>query len=503
MTTTQRRIALLTGASLATLGATPALAAPHDTLADGTYAGASTATDTVTICDLAATPGSPCFFGVIDTTPPSSAIVTGTANGQIVQASVGATVALSMTNAAGSSAEIGAIAKGGSAANASIAVAAISQSASASSASVTLKNDGNLLIDAVASATGDTAVAHARIATGIFQDATGSSAAFDHLTNTGDLTIEAHAHASGSLARASAYVSNGIEQDFGFETSGSGAANIDNSGTLHVGALATAVGSTAATAIAVVAHGIGFGNVTNEAGGTITIDAVANASASAALAEAVVGVGITEGFFNGTGDAVNTIANDGTISINAKANATGSAAEAVAVVGQGIFQSDNASGTSHNAIASVSNNGTLTIGATANASGSDFSLAQAVVGGGIEQHANASGASGNASAIIANGANGTINIEAAANAVGGTVAAGAVVQSAIFQSANASSGVASASVTNAGTIDIGAVAHATGDAEAQAVVEGGIGQFAFAGLATGYSSAALAVKPLATATGQM
>src|SRR3982751_227692 len=59
MTTSNRRIALLTGASLAALGAaTPAFAAPHDLAADGTYAGTSIIdvtspfTDTVTICSI-------------------------------------------------------------------------------------------------------------------------------------------------------------------------------------------------------------------------------------------------------------------------------------------------------------------------------------------------------------------------------------------------------------------------------------------------------------------
>ena len=56
MNTTQRRIALLTGASLATLGlASPALAAPHTGLADGVYPGFNTTTDTIEICDLAHT----------------------------------------------------------------------------------------------------------------------------------------------------------------------------------------------------------------------------------------------------------------------------------------------------------------------------------------------------------------------------------------------------------------------------------------------------------------
>src|SRR5262249_41750678 len=72
MTTTQRRIALLTGASLATLGfAAPAYAALP---ADGTYpaTGQPTVDDTIEICDLATPPGNPCFFGVVDTTGASS-----------------------------------------------------------------------------------------------------------------------------------------------------------------------------------------------------------------------------------------------------------------------------------------------------------------------------------------------------------------------------------------------------------------------------------------------
>src|SRR3954469_4108864 len=69
MTTSHRRIALLTGASISALGvssifAAPALAAPHDAPADGTYAGTSTTDHTVTICDLATDTGA-CFFGVI------------------------------------------------------------------------------------------------------------------------------------------------------------------------------------------------------------------------------------------------------------------------------------------------------------------------------------------------------------------------------------------------------------------------------------------------------
>src|SRR5690242_3075547 len=106
MTTTQRRIALLTGASLATLGvASPALAAPHSGLADGTYPGFSTSTSTVEICDLATPAGSPCFYGMIDTVPPAAATVPAFA---LSQFDTGATISLSMAN--NGSAEIGAIA---------------------------------------------------------------------------------------------------------------------------------------------------------------------------------------------------------------------------------------------------------------------------------------------------------------------------------------------------------------------------------------------------------
>src|SRR5215203_1610590 len=76
MTTNHRRIALLAGASIAALGiSAPVLAAPHDALADGTYPGATTTDDTIEICDLATPPGSPCFFGVIDTSGSNSVAV--------------------------------------------------------------------------------------------------------------------------------------------------------------------------------------------------------------------------------------------------------------------------------------------------------------------------------------------------------------------------------------------------------------------------------------------
>ena len=126
MTTTNRRIALLTGASAAALGisalaATPALAAPHDALADGIYPGTVTADPTVEICDLATPPGSPCFFGVIDTVGPVSIVTVDTfAEGQVNQFAPSPA-----TMANNGSAEFGAIAVATNAAGAATATASI------------------------------------------------------------------------------------------------------------------------------------------------------------------------------------------------------------------------------------------------------------------------------------------------------------------------------------------------------------------------------------------
>ena len=77
MTTNQRRIALLTGASIAALGiAGPAFAAPrypaaapHDAASNGTHAGTnvlvnpSNPVDEIVICEIGAPDPDPCFFG--------------------------------------------------------------------------------------------------------------------------------------------------------------------------------------------------------------------------------------------------------------------------------------------------------------------------------------------------------------------------------------------------------------------------------------------------------
>src|SRR5215210_2431448 len=96
MTTSNRRIALLTGASISALGiASPAFAdprypgaAPHDLVADGTYSGINVTAppyvSTIDICNIAVDPE--CFLGVKQTgAGAQTATVSSPATGQIQQ----------------------------------------------------------------------------------------------------------------------------------------------------------------------------------------------------------------------------------------------------------------------------------------------------------------------------------------------------------------------------------------------------------------------------------
>ena len=172
MTTLNRRIALLTGASLAALGmATPALAdprypglAPHDGVADGTYAGinetAPPYVDTIDICLIPTAVN--CFVGVKQTGAGNqTATVNSVATGQIEQWAPFAptTVDFNIIVGAGDSAEIGAVAIATAGGDAAASLnTAISQTASGGSADqfLSVTNDGALLIDALAVATGGT-----------------------------------------------------------------------------------------------------------------------------------------------------------------------------------------------------------------------------------------------------------------------------------------------------------------------------------------------------------
>src|SRR6476469_865099 len=253
MTTINRRIALLTGASVAALGlsalsATPALAAPHDTFGPSATpaAGTDTTSDTVTICALAT--NADCFFGVFATgTPAATANVTAPANGQIYQHDAGATVTLTMTNAAGDSAEVGAIASGTATANAD-ARFPIHQTATGGAVTLNIQNSGNLLVDAVAVATNTatpaaSANANATLYAGIDQFVPNGTNVHINLTNDGTYTALARAVATAAdVANAIANVSYAIAQTADATTVN---LSLQNNGTINISALATAAASDA------------------------------------------------------------------------------------------------------------------------------------------------------------------------------------------------------------------------------------------------------------------
>src|SRR5256885_1348063 len=302
MTTSHRRIALLTGASLTALGmtaltASPALAAPHDALADGTYTGIDTTAAVLTICEIASdadsVPNSPCFSGVIDTaTPLASAVVNSALNGQIYQHDTGAAVALHMIN--GGSAEVGAIAQAsGSLFNTAFASenVPIRQQASGSDISLTIDNNGPLLLDAVASATGTFANAHA-YQHGGYQAIHAATDANIVFNNNDDMTVLASANAHGTFAHAYATLSFGYAQNAS-SIAGDADVTFNNDGNLTIDAVANATGVNARATANLNAGGLtqfvaGTGSdnavsasLNNSADGVINIDAIANASASA------------------------------------------------------------------------------------------------------------------------------------------------------------------------------------------------------------------------------
>ena len=353
-TTSHRRIALLTGASIATLGiATPVLAAPHDGaspgtyIPDGNYPGFTTNTSPVTICAIAADNGalagdqsSPCFYGVVDTTgAAANALVVTTATGEIKQVKAGGAVALTMINAG--SAEVGAIAVastslGNAAANAEV-INGISQMGTGTAAAVKFTNNATLLIDALAlaSASSGDAAANAEVITGIKQNAVATAAgknATAALTNNGSLTISATASATASSnAAANAEIIGGIMQTAN-SNSGKALTSFTNEGALDVVANATAAGSAAAAnaeiidgiqqnAVAAGAAGTASAVFSNTAAASATFAAHASASAtsSPAAANAEIIDGIQQNVNGNTGaDALASVVNAGVLGVSAR-----------------------------------------------------------------------------------------------------------------------------------------------------------------------------------------
>ena len=234
MTTTQRRIALLTGASLATLGiAAPAYAA---TTVPGVCSGGTgpNVVDTIDITLLGHT-------GVTDTANPANATVTNCGNGEVVQggnatgvAPPNGDVTLLITNGAAGDVVIEALASasnpaGNATASASIFNYGVGQLGNgAGTVHIEIDNAGHLGVAAVANANA-TGVANASanysgsnipgFGFGIYQSATGgnhggASSLTAVLSNAAGATIDVtgSANAVGATANAQAHPDVGVWQ---------------------------------------------------------------------------------------------------------------------------------------------------------------------------------------------------------------------------------------------------------------------------------------------------
>lgn len=507
MTNSQRRIALLTGASLAALGlATPSFAAPHDVLLPGgdqTNPGTNTTDNTIDLCTIAAaTPE--CFYGVIDTgVATANATVSNTATGRIYQHDAGPTIVLDMNVAALETAEVGAIAvaTGGAnaVANATITTNAIEQSAVATTgdaiANLNVAAGGRLLVDMVAVASGTTfASANASNNTAAIQQfaevtllGTGTAAA--NIVNAGSLTVLASASAisTGGAAFASASIDEGISQTAINLGSGDAAAVVDNVGTLNIEAIAFASGNAASADASVsdaidqfvqAASGDALALIVNDTAGLLNISASAVAIADAGNATASASNFSAIDIFaesTGIGDAAAGVVNDGDLNIAANAVAIAfSNADASASVSSAVEISAYAS--DGDAVAGLANAGNLTIDANAFASGFTSASADATISQAMYISASAN-LGGDAAANLTNAAGGSIDI--GANAIAGaafTANASASIETGIEMSANASAGgLAIVNLDNQGALAIHASAAASANnASASASVSSAI-----------------------------
>ena len=347
-----------------------------------------------------------------------------------------------------------------------------------------------------------------------------------NITNTGTVNIHANAYATANdagLAIAEAGINIGVGRDVD-ANGGNASATIDNGGTLNITALASAHAATgtahltaggwwSGTSIVPGAHAYVNQGINQDVGAHAIVtgtDLIASSSAYNTAAQA--------------GNALASLTNGGTINIEAVANATAyNTAFAAAYVGGGIHQRATAgdvtlgygTGTASfggNATAYMTNAaaGVINVVASAHANnggtGAGTAIASATVSTGIAQTAIAD--AGNSLASLTN--DGAINIHAIAYATGDAHAY-AEVNGGIAQFAGTSAKAqtlactlrsrrprrgpySTAIIVNNGTIDIGAtaVAHATGTlgdpATATANVYGGIGQFAHATTAMRWSA---------------
>ena len=331
MKTSHRTLALLAGASLATLGlAMPAAAAPVSEPGPSGHTGL-VANDTLTICAIDTDPDAPdCTFGTIDLGGVGTTLVDvdTVAEGQIRQTAPAAPGNITLNIVNDGDAEIYAVATGTSSATAVINSAIMQTANAVGTAVLNIDNNGILLIDAIASSTGTIPDAFATIEPGILQDvtSTGAGDALANFTNDGTLTVLASANAistGANSAIAGASINAGVSQ------------------------IANAAGDIA---------GVSF---TNNGAVAITANALASGVATASANAYVLGV--NQSAVGGTANA--TFVNAATLTVAANATATGGATSAVAnATASGLVQSVNGT-VGGNAVAT--NSGTMTV--TANA----------------------------------------------------------------------------------------------------------------------------------------
>ncbi|MFL6735440.1 MAG: autotransporter domain-containing protein [Sphingomonas sp.] len=522
MKISNKRIALLTSASVAVLGsAAPAYAATvtspgifHSTTDAGPV------NDTITLCDI----GDTCHYtGPVsqygDSGADTNLTILNHGNADIgahqtVTATTGAAFAFADNN-----------------------YAIFQEAYAAGAASVAIDNDGVLLIDVGAKAVANTGAALALADNGgIYQLAFGNTgeAAF---TNAGTLTISASANANGLLqAQANANVGEGVyeqalaysgtldislnnsgnlnvaasadatskgssnaragargifQEGLAFGTGGTAALSFSNSGDIEVSALAVANGTFASAnagangVVGLLNANVGKATIDSTNSGTIHVVGSGSAVATGtgigfagqayALGHAAGGIGQQVGAE--TASAVLT--NSGTVELDGIANASGVGAFASAGAADGIYQ--YMLGTVVNG--TEDNSGTVLLNATANAVASlggarafanaNDGMFQSAMGKGVF------GATSSVNAILTN--SGTVSLEAQANASGaGYATAGAGAVGALEQLVSGQ--IAAATLTNSGTV--------TADAHAAALANGAVSGTGSSAVTVGQASAA-------------
>ena len=309
-------------------------------------------------------------------------------------------------------------------------------------AQASLVNEGTIRIGDIAVATGTAADAAADVALGINQYAVAAGNAGVSLDNQSliDVGADASAKATNGTAFALGALSIGIGQR---AIAGSSAAvDLSNDGSMEYNASAhavaeTAEGETAGNAVAVAKLGeFGLAGVlgafdleaigsaasivvTNS--GSIALGAVATATGSAALVGANIIAGVVQKATGFDGSASVGIDNSGTLAMGAAAfaNATGNDAHAVATIGA-IAQT--AFALNADASANLDNSGSIDLSAIASASGSGDAMATAIVNG-IGQNAGAFATSTDSAAPSASASldnSGKLDVTAIAKATAGT-----------------------------------------------------------------------------------